>query len=95
MKEIRGKKTQAVRDFLDGTNEDIEGQVQICTIADVYGDRVSALKSRDRLAAVINDSGDAYPFLKFSWEYDQTEEKARYILFGTPEFMIRAMEILK
>ena len=86
---------QAVLDFIDGVNTDISGEIQVCSIVDIYCDSTSAIETRDKISEYINNPNSEYSFLKFAWEYNVQEEKARFTLFGSPEFIINLMQLLK
>lgn len=96
-KDIQDSKKQQVLDFIDGVNSDMSGEIQICTIVDYYCDNKQDAKIlADKLAAVINHSGeDTNDGAKYSYDYIEKEAKARFILFGSPAFIIKTLELLK
>lgn len=94
--EIKRNNRQDVQDFLDGVGPDFDGEFQVCTIADYYcGDAAAGKKMCDRLMTVINDPDGNFPMAKFHYDYIEKEKKARFVLFGTPDFIIRTLELMK
>lgn len=94
--EISGNNRQDVQDFIDGIGPDLQGNIQICTIIDYYCDNLGeAKKMCDTLMTVINEPESRFPSAKFSYDYDAGEGKARFTLFGTPEYISKTIELLK
>ena len=85
---------QSVLDFVDGVNTDITGEVQICAIIDLYVKQEAAKRRSDEFCALI-DSGKGETCFKYKYVYSQDEEKARYIIFASPGFISKAMDVLK
>lgn len=93
--EIINTSEQNLMDFIQGVNTDVSGEIQICSVADYYcplTEKASALSAKFSEAVCAYD-GNAD--LKYNYYYDDKERKARYIFFGEPGFIIKAMEILK
>ena len=88
------ERKQAVLDFIDGVNTDITGETQVCTIIDIYGEQNSTIVKRDKLIDFINSNLLKPSVMKFTWEYDEKEQKARYIIFSSPEYIIESLKIL-
>jgi len=85
---------QEVVDFIDGVNTDVKGNIQICTIIDLYTEQNAAKEKSDVLCKLINETkGETY--LKYTYNYAEPEGKARYILFASPNFIVKAIGILK
>jgi len=85
---------QTVIDFIDGVNTDIKGDIQICTIIDLYASSEIAKQKNDQFCALVGAVKDE-TCLTYKYNYDSSEKKARYIIFASPDFIAKAMEILK
>ena len=86
--------TEQKQNVIDGINTDIGGEIQICTIADLYLPREDAENKYDKLHELIeSEKGDAH--LIFQYSYADANQKARFLLFAPPEIISKAMEILK
>lgn len=91
---LENEMKQSVVDFIDGVNTDIKSSIQICTIIDLYTSQDKAKQTSDRICELMNTSkGESY--LSYKYDYIEPEEKARYILFASPDFLINALNILK
>lgn len=85
---------QSVIDFIDGVNTDVRGNIQICTIVDLYTSQDIAKQKSDKLCELVNTSkGESY--LNYRYDYTKSEEKARFIIFASPDFLINALNNLK
>ena len=93
---IRSEKKQNVLDFLDGIFSEYTGEVQTCTITDVYRPKQAVQELADKLVALPSAmaSPNAPALNRMSYEYDNSESRARFILFGTPEYIGEAMKIV-
>lgn len=92
--EIQKNRRQDIMDFLDGTNTDMDGEIQLCTIADYYCPDKSITKELSLQFSNIISSQPMSAKLKFHYEYINKEEKARYTFFGTPAYIKEAVTIL-
>jgi excisionase family DNA binding protein len=93
--EIRDAKKSQVLDFLEGVDTDITGDVQICAIADVYCTGEEAVGWYQSLVSVINNGENHFSYAKFNYDYIETEQKARFTLFGTPQFIVKTIALLQ
>jgi excisionase family DNA binding protein len=94
--DISGHRKQQVLDFIDGVNTDVEGVIQVCTIVDYYCENAKAgLKVYEKLVKVINSRENNTPPAKFDYEFIEKENKARFILFGDPDYIIKTLQSLK
>ncbi len=94
-KELKSNLRQDVTDFIDGIT-DFQGSVQICAIIDYYSEGlIEAKKMCDKLIAVINNKENRFQTAKFNYEYIETESKARFTLFGTPDYIGKVIDLLK
>lgn len=95
-KEITDSKKQEVFDFIEGVNTDIKGKVQVCTIADYYFDEQNEAKLLcDKLISICNNPDNKFNMTKFSYEVIDKEKKARFTLFGPPDYIIKMLEAIK
>lgn len=87
---------QFLMDFVNGINTDISGELQICTIVDYYCPVIEfASQLSQNFSDVISGSTDNKNYAKYNYYYNEHEQKARYIFFGTPDYIIKTMEILR
>lgn len=95
-KEITDNKKQEVLDFIEGVNTDIQGSVQVCTIADYYFDEQNEAKQLcDKLISIFNNPDNKFNMAKFSYEIIDKENKARFTLFGPTDYIIKMLESIK
>ena len=81
--------------FMDGSAFDSEDTFQICSIVDYYIGRESLLKEISADLMEIVASQDTSSSSKFNYVYDKAEQKARFVLWGSPSFMESVMNKLK
>jgi len=81
---------QSVLDFVEGVYSDYTGEIQICTIVDIYRPASQLMGLRDELMATPGTGG----FMKFSYEYEELEGKGRFTLFGSPAYIAATMQVL-
>ena len=94
-KDIVDSKKQDVIDFIDGVNTDINGEIQICTIIDYYCDKnETANIISNKIIEIINNDKTDKQETKYSYIYDEKELKARFTLFGRPDFIIKILQII-
>jgi len=94
LNDMSRKKRQQVLNFISGTNIDIQNKIQICTIVDCYCESPNAGQQLyERLVTVINTKDDGIP-AKFDYEFSEKQSKARFTLFGNPDFIIKTLQLL-
>jgi len=91
---------QSITDFLDGVYTDIAGKIQICSIIDVYYESHEEyevmMEKRDTFMEDISSRSEKEKqFMKVTWNMNQEECKGRYILFGSPEFIVNSINFLQ
>ena len=80
--------------FIDGVNADIQDKIQVCTVVDCYCENSKAGQQiYEKLVNVINSRGDDSPRAKFNYEF--AENKARFTLFGDPDYIIKTLQLLE
>ncbi|WMJ21897.1 helix-turn-helix domain-containing protein [Paludicola sp. MB14-C6] len=94
LSEMAKEQKQSVLDFIDGVNTDMKGNTQICTIADLYVSQSVAKEKCDQLCNLICSIKDE-DNVTYKYDYVKSEEKARFIVFASPNFIIKVMNILK
>ena len=93
--ELSDHKKQQVLDFIDGVNTDITGEIQVCAIVDYYSDSPKeGHKIYEKLVKVINSREDGSPPTRFDYEFITKENKARFILFGNPDYIIKTLQLI-
>lgn len=93
--EIKDHRRQEVMDFINGVNTDIDGEIQLCTIADYYcNDKQTAMNLSSRFSEIIS-AQKAPTTHRFHYEYIDKEQKARYTFFGTPMYIKETVNILE
>ena len=93
--EIKDESKRQIIDFMDGVNTDMTGEVQICTIADVYCEQDKGKLLSKEMTSYITDQHPESEYAKFDYEYIAKESKARFTLFGSPQFVIKLLKILE
>jgi len=87
---------QDVMDFVDGVNDFVKGEIQACTIIDLYQDREIVVGKLEALTAFIQSREDTpNNWMSFSSEYVESESKTRVVIFAQPQFLIEALKILE
>lgn len=86
---------QQIMDFIDSVNTDIKDEIQVCTIVDCYCENSKAgHRIYEKLVRVINSRADGSPPAKFNFEFIEKEGKARFTLFGDPDYMVQTLQAL-
>ena len=90
---------QDVSDFIDGVNTfaDNIGEIQTCSIIDLYQEKEVIQNKLDKLMEFIN-SPDNQPtgnYMSFSSNYIESEAKERIVIFANPKYLIEALKILE
>jgi excisionase family DNA binding protein len=95
LSDISSHNRQQVLDFVDGVNTDMHGKVQVCAILDCYCENQKAgHRLYETLVTVINNREDGSAPAKFDYEFAEKESKARFILFGDPDYIIKTLQLL-
>jgi len=85
---------QRVLNFLSGADTILQGNVQVCTIIDCDCESQEAGQEiYKKLVKVINTKKDDAP-AKFDYEFLPKSNKARFTLFGNPDFIIKNLQLL-
>ena len=94
--DVSRKNRQQILNFINGINTDIQGKIQVCTIVDNYCENSKAGHQIYRkLVTVINSrKDDDLPPAKFDYEFIEKEKKARFTLFGDPDYIIKTLQLL-
>ena len=89
---------QDVLDFIDGVNTfaDNIGEIQTCTIIDLYQEEEIVKEKIDKLMAFINSHNETRGnWMSFSWDKIESESKQRVVIFANPTYLIEALKILQ
>ena len=85
---------QRVLNFLHGADTILQGKIQVCTIIDCYCESPEAGKQiYEKLVKVINTKKDKSS-AKFDYEFLPKTKKARFTLFGNPDFITKNLQLL-
>ncbi|MCL2404394.1 MAG: helix-turn-helix domain-containing protein [Defluviitaleaceae bacterium] len=94
---IKSEKKQDVLDFLEGIFTEYSGEIQTCTIIDIYKPIEAVKTIKDELIMLpgtMAKSDNAHSN-RMSYGYNEKEGCARFILFGSPRYIGEAMKILE
>jgi hypothetical protein len=95
LNDISNIRKRKILDFIKGANKDVKGKIQVCTIVDYYCENAKAGKQiYEKLVTVINDRNNNFPMAKFDYGFVNKAKKARFILFGNPEYIIKTLQLL-
>jgi excisionase family DNA binding protein len=87
---------QDILDYIDGVNTHVRGEIQSCTIVDLYQEKETVERKQEKLLAYINANAETpNNWMSFSSEYIESENKVRVVIFAQPQFLIKALEILQ
>ncbi len=85
---------QRVLNFLSGADTILQDNIQVCTIIDCDCESQEAGQEiYKKLVKVINTKKDDAP-AKFDYEFMPKSNKARFTLFGNPDFVIKNLQLL-
>ena len=95
LNDISSNRKRQILGFIDGINTDIEGKIQVCTIVDYYCENPKEGKQiYEKLVTVINSKDTDSPMAKFGYDFIEKENKARFTLFGNPDYIIKTLQLL-
>ena len=96
-KDMADRIKQDVLDFIDGVNTDYTGEIQVCAIVDLYQEKSVVEEKRNKVVEFINSEGNklAPKFMRYLYEYIESEQKGRITLFAPPNYLIEALKILQ
>lgn len=81
--------------FMDGQAFDSNDSFQICSIVDYFIGEESKLKFIAADLMEIVSTQDSTNSSKFNYVYNKEDQKARFVLWGSPDFMEKVMKQLK
>jgi excisionase family DNA binding protein len=88
------KNRQRILNFLSGAHTEIQGKIQVCSIVDCYCESPKeGQQIYEKLVTVINAKVDDAP-AKFDYEFNGKDKKARFTLFGNPDYIIKTLQLL-
>jgi excisionase family DNA binding protein len=81
--------------FMDTDFFTSDDRLQLCTIVDYYADTVDEIvKMTDVLSRVVTEDGINGGKAQYNYVYDQALGRARFVLWGTAEFINKASKLL-
>ena len=88
------KNRQRILNFLSGGHTEIQGEIQVCTIVDYYCESPKeGHRIYEKLVTVINKKDNGVP-AKFDYEFIKKDNRARFTLFGNPDYIIKTLQLL-
>ena len=88
----RNNKLQ-VLNFVNNKIQGKQGDIMICTIVDYFCESQSVShKMYEKLVTVINNKPDDSSPAKFDYEYIEKDNKARFTLFGNPDYIVNSLQ---
>lgn len=94
VKDIQSSNRREVVDFVEGKNNVIKGEIQVCTVIDYYGSKDKAKEISDKMIVIIDNYTDNQQTdLKFNYTFDGKESKVRFTLLGNPTFIIDCLKL--
>jgi len=97
-KNISNKNREDVLDFLNGVNTfaDNIGEIQVCSIIDLYQEEEILKSKLEKLGQFINSNNETMNnWMSFHWERIESESKQRVVIFARPQYLIEALKILQ
>jgi len=89
------KNKQQVLNFIYGTKTDTQGKIKVCTIVDCHCEnQKEGHEIYEKLVTVINNKENNSPPANFSYDFIKKENKARFTLFGNPDYIIKTLQLL-
>ena len=84
-----------VFNFINGIDVGTRGDIQVCTIVDYSCENSKAGQQMyEKLVKVINSRENGSPPAKFNYEFSEKDKKARFTLFGDPEYIVQILQLL-
>lgn len=86
---VRKKETiEDITAFLNGTDSEIGGKMQVCAIMDCYLESADdALRVSEIFIRHMNEHDSERGQAKYQYTYMTDEKKGRYVVWGNPKFV--------
>jgi len=82
-----------VLNFINNKVPGNRGDIRICTIVDYFCEnRNEGRQMYEKLVTVINNKPDDASPAKFDYEFIEKDSKARFTLFGNPDYIINSLQ---
>ena len=82
-----------VMNFVNNKIPGKSGDIRICTIIDYFcHSHAERHQMYEKLVTVINNKPDDSSPAKFDYEYIEKDGKARFTLFGNPDFIVKSLQ---
>ena len=97
-KDFTNNLKQDILDFIEGVNNfaDNIGEIQACTIIDLYQEDDIVKNKLEKLQEFINSHNETIGnYMSFFCEQIEKESKHRIVIFARPQYLIEALKILQ
>ena len=95
LSDFSGSNKRQVNNFINGVDVGIRGDVQVCTVIDCQCENTKAgQRMYEKLVKVINSREKGSPPAKFNYEFSEKDRKARFTLFGDPDYIVQTLRLL-
>ena len=97
-KDFNNNLKQDILDFIEGVNNfaDNIGEIQACTIIDLYQEDDIVKNKLEKLQEFINSHNETLGnYMSFSCEQIEKESKHRIVIFARPQYLIEPLKILQ
>ena len=88
---LKANATEDVQAFVQGTDSEIGGKLQVCAVVDAYLELKEAAMLSRLIMGYVNADDPTRGRAKFQYFYDDDARKARFILWGNPAFVDKVM----
>jgi excisionase family DNA binding protein len=81
--------------FMDTDYFSSEDKIQICSIVDYYAESLEEITNMSQvIMKVVTEEGVNGDKAQFNYVYDESLNRARFVLWGTPSFISKASSLL-
>ena len=82
-----------VLNFVNNKITGNSGDIRICTIIDYFcASQAEGHRIYEKMVTVINNKPDDSSPAKFDYEYIEKDNKARFTLFGNPDYIVKSLQ---
>lgn len=94
-KSSREHEEENIKSFIDGKSSEISGNIQVCTIIDIYVEAVEEIKPIcQALLDLMNNGDEEQKSAKFQYSFITEEKKGRFTLWGNPKFIAKMLNVV-
>ena len=81
-----------VLNFVNNKVPGNQGDIRVCTIVDYFcNNQAEGHRMYEKLVTIINNKSDDSSPAKFDYEYMEKDSKARFTLFGNPDYIVNSL----